>query len=110
MQWTPGAVMHDRLLEDNQKLAEQLMGTFNMLPADCQQMVLWRLAAATAHHDRTGDLAPVQHFCESLVMTVRAQHCALYLRVTSEEETPGEPRDLREVIAEIEARNRDQGT
>src|SRR5262245_43070622 len=106
MQWTPGAV-HDRLVEDDQKLADQLMGTFNMLPADCQHMVLWRLAAATAHHDRTGDLAPVQHFCESLVMTVRAQRCAAYVRVTSEQETPGEPRDLREVIAEIEARHRD---
>ena len=109
MQWTPGAVQ-DRLLEDNQQLADLLMGTFNMLPADCQQMVLLRLAAATAHHDRTGDLAPMQHFCESLVMTARAQRCHAYLMVTSEQETPGEPRDLREVIAEIEARQRDAGT
>lgn|SRR6266545_3945032 len=109
MQWTPGAAQ-DRLLDEDQKLADKLMGTFNTLPADCQQMVLGRLAAATAHHDRTGDLAPVQHFVESLVMTVRAAHCALYVRVTSEEETPGEPRDLSEVIAEIEARHRDSGT
>lgn len=109
MQWTPGTVQ-DRLLEDDKKLATQLMGTFNMLPADCQQEVLWRLAAATAEHNRTGDLEAVQHFCESLVMTVRAQRCAAYLRVTAESETPGEPRDLREVIAEIEARHRDQGT
>ena len=108
MQFVPRA--QDRLLEDDQKLADALMGTFGMLPEDCQQEVLRRLAAAVALHDRTGDLTPVQHFSESLVMTVRAQRCAAYLRVTAESESPGEPRDLREVIAEIEARHRDQGT
>ena len=108
MQFLPR--VEDRLLEDDQRLADALMGTFSMLPEECQQEVLRRLAAAVAFHDRTGDLEPVQHFSESLVMTVRAQRCAAYLRVTAESESPSEPRDLREVIAEIEARNRDQGT
>jgi hypothetical protein len=107
VQFLPRA--QDRLLEDDQKLADALMGTFGMLPADCQQEVLRRMSAAIALHDRTGDLAPVKHFSESLVMTVRAQRCAAYLRVTSETESPGEPRDIRDVIAEIEARHRDQG-
>jgi hypothetical protein len=101
---------HDRLLEGDQKLADALMSTFKMLPNDCQDMVLRRLAAVAALHDRTGDLSPVEHFCQSLVMTVRAQRCAAYLRVTSVPEDPGEPRDIQEVIAEIEARHRDQGT
>jgi hypothetical protein len=86
------------------------MVTFNMLPPDCQTMVLQRLANVVAHHDKTGDLKPIEHFAESLVMTARAQRCAAYLRVTAEAESPGEPRDIQEVIAEIEARHRDQGT
>ena len=99
----------DHLLEDDKKLADVLMGTFSMLPPDCQQEVLRRLAAAVALHDRTGDLAPVQHFSESLVMTARAARCPAYLRATAVAEAPSEPRDIDEVIAEIEARHRDQG-
>lgn len=101
---------YENPLVGDPKLADALMMTFNMLPKECQNQVLGRLASVTAHHDKTGDLKPVEHFCESLVMTVRAQRCAAYLRVTSEVETPGEPRDIREVIAEIEARHRDQGS
>ena len=108
MQYMPRAVYENSLVGDP-KLADLLMMTFNMLPGDCQQEVLRRLAAVTAHLDKTGDLKPVEHFCESLVMTARAQRCPAYLRVTAEAETPGEPRDIREVIAEIEARHRDQG-
>jgi hypothetical protein len=33
------------------------------------------MAAAVALHDRTGDLDPVRHFSESLVMTVRVARC-----------------------------------
>jgi hypothetical protein len=102
--------LHDRLLENDRKLADALVGTFSMLPPDCQHEVLRRLAVAVALHDRTGDLDPVRHFSESLVMTVRAQRCAAYQRVTAEPESPGEPRDIDDVIAEIEARHRDQGT
>ncbi len=109
MQSTPRAV-HEPLLMGDPKLADALMMTFSMLPQECQTEVLRRLAGAVAHHDKTGDLKPVEHFCESLVMTVRAQRCAAYLRVTAESESPGEPRDISDVIAEIEARHRDQGT
>jgi len=105
----PRAVYEGSLVGDP-KLADSLMMTFNMLPKECQNEVLRRLAAVTAHHDKTGDLKPVEHFCESLVMTVRAQRCAAYLRVTAEAETSSEPRDIQEVIAEIEARHRDQGS
>ena len=107
MQFLPR--FQDRLLEDDRKLADALMGTFGMLPPDCQQEVLRRLAAAVALHDRTGDLTPVEHFSESLVMTVRAQRCPAYQRVTAQVEAPGEPRDIDDVIAEIEARHSDQG-
>jgi hypothetical protein len=104
----PRAVYENSLVGDP-KLSDALMMTFKALPEECQNEVLRRLAAVTAHLDKTGDLKPVEHFCESLVMTVRAARCAAYLRVTAETETPGEPRDIQEVIAEIEARHRDQG-
>jgi hypothetical protein len=100
---------YENSLVGDPKLADLLMMTFNMLPKECQQEVLGRLAAVTAHLDKPGDLKPVEHFCESLVMTARAQRCAAYLRVTAEAETPGEPRDIQEVVAQIEARHRDQG-
>jgi hypothetical protein len=97
-------------LQGDGRLANALMGTFHALPEDCQNMVLGRLAAVVAHHDVTGDLQPVQHFCESLVMTVRAQQCRAYVMAAAVREEPGEPRDVHDVIAEIEARHSEQGT
>ena len=104
----PRAVYENSLVGDP-KLADALMTTFKLLPEDCQNEVLRRLAAVTAHLDKTGDLKPVEHFCESLVITVRAARCPAYVRATAVAETPSEPRDIQEVIAQIEARHRDQG-
>lgn len=64
-----------------------------------------RLMSVLVHHEQTGDLAAVEHFMESLVLTARMERSPAFLAIAENIETPGEPRDVREVIAEIEARH-----
>jgi len=61
-------------------------------------------------YERTGDTAVVDHFMESLAMTVRMERNPAYVMATAESEGAGEPRDIQDVISGIEARHRGDGT
>jgi len=43
-------------------------------------------------------------------MTAQMERNPAYVLATAEAEAPGEPRDIQDVIAEIEARHRGDGT
>jgi hypothetical protein len=72
--------------------------------------VLRRLIRAVARYERTGDATVVEHFMASLDLTARMERNPAYVLATAECEAPGEPRDIDDVIAGIEARQRGDGT
>lgn len=105
MRSTLTAVHGDLFQQDDRRLADQLMATLESLPGECRNNMLNKIALVIAYLQRTGDVAPLEHFFESLVMTTRMKRCAAYLQTTVEVEERGEPRDVLDVIAEIEARH-----
>lgn len=97
--------------EDTAKLTRRIVAVLRRLPTWGHHDVLRdRLMRVLEEHEQTGDLAAVEHFTESLVMTARMERSPAFLATAEGRETPGEPRDIREVIAEIEARHDGPGT
>jgi hypothetical protein len=68
-----------------------------------------RLMAVLARYERTGDHADVEHFIESPVLTARMERSPAFLATVESMETPGEPRDVHDVVAELEARHHGTG-
>lgn len=88
------------------RLTRRIVAALRRLPTWGHHDVLReRLMNVLVHHQQTGDLAAVEHFTESLVLTARMEHSPAFLATAESPETPGEPRDIREVVAEIEARH-----
>jgi hypothetical protein len=92
--------------EDTAKLTRRIVAALRRLPTWGHHDVLRdRVLTMLAEHEETGDDAAIEHFIESLVMTARMERSPAFLATAEDLETPGEPRDIREVIAEIEARH-----
>lgn len=91
------------------RLASRIVAALRGLPTWGHHEVLReRLITTLVDHARTGDLAALEHFTESLVMTARMERSPAFLATADNRDTLSEPRDIREVVAEIEARH--QGT
>lgn len=89
---------------------DQIVIALNNLPHWGHQEVLRRLIQVVARYERTGDTTVVDHFMESLAMTARMERNPAYVLATAQGDAPGEPRDIQDVIAQIEARHRGDGT
>jgi len=100
----------ERLFEADSVRLDQIVVALNSLPSWGHQEVLRRLIQVVARYERTGDVALVDHFMASLAMTARMERDPAYVMATAEVEAPGEPRDVQDVIAAIEARHRGDGT
>jgi hypothetical protein len=98
-----------RLFEADSARLDQIVVALNNLPSWGHQEVLRRLIEVVARYERTGDTKVVDHFMESLRMTVRMERDPAYVMATAEREAQGEPRDIQDVIAQIEARDRGDG-
>ncbi len=93
---------------DTAGIARQFITALRYLPSWGRDEVLRRLMMVIAQHERTDDPSVVEHFLESLVMTARMERDPAYLMAEAERESPGEPRDIAEVIAGIETGRRDE--
>jgi hypothetical protein len=102
--------VQERLFEADSLRLDQIVVALNRLPGWGHQEALRRLIRVVARYERTGDTAVVDHFMESLAMTARMESDPGYVMATAEREAPGEPRDVQDVIARIEARHRGDGT
>jgi hypothetical protein len=92
--------------QNTARLTKRIVAALRRLPTWGHHDVLReRLLRVLQHNEQTGDLAAVQHFTESLVLTARMELSPAFLATAERTETPGEPRDVREVVAEIEARH-----
>lgn len=98
------------LLESDGTRFDQIVVALNGLPSWGQEPVLRRLIRTLAHYEHTGDLTIIDHFIASLEMTARMERNPDYVLATTVREEPGEPLDLADVIAGIEARHRGDGT
>lgn len=97
--------------ENTARLTSRIIATIRRLPTWGHHDVLReRLMTTIADHERTGDPAVLEYFTESLVMTARMERSPAFLAAAENDEAPGEPRDIREVVAEIEARHDGTGT
>ena len=92
-------------------LTRRLIAALRGLPTWGHHEVLReRLMAMLARHEQTGDLSEFEHFTESLVMTARMERSPAFLATAASEQTPAAPRDLLDVIQQIEARGDDGRT
>jgi hypothetical protein len=90
---------------DTTELTRRLIAALRGLPTWGHHEVLReRLMAMLARHEQTGDLSEFEHFTESLAMTARMERSPAFLATAADEETPAEPRDILDVIEQIEAR------
>jgi hypothetical protein len=97
--------------EDTAVLTRRIIAVLRRLPTwGHHEELRARLMSMLANHEQTGDTSEFEHFTESLVMTARMERSPAFLAAASVGETPGEPRDIRDVVAEIEARNDAAGT
>lgn len=95
---------------DSARVTERIVTALRQLPTWGHHDVLReKLMTVLADHERTGDLSAVEHFADSLVMTARMERSPAFLATAERSETPGEPRDIQDVVAEIEARHDDAG-
>lgn len=101
--------LKERLFEMDSARLDQIVVALNSLPSWGHQQVLRRLIEVVSRYERTGDTSVVDHFMASLKMTVRMEGDPAYVMATAQREEPGEPRDVEDVIARIEARHRGDG-
>lgn len=81
-----------------------IVGALRTLSYGHREVLVERLVSTLDEHQRTGDPAVVRHFVESFLMTARMERCPSFRAAAERTEQPGELRDIRDVIAEIEAR------
>lgn len=87
-------------------LRSRIIAVLRRLPTwGHHEMLRDRLTNALLHHQQTGDVAALEVFTESLVMTARMERSPAFLATAQTIEMPGEPRDIHDVVAEIEARH-----
>ena len=101
---------HAGLIEDQSpRIAQEFLNALGRLPEPGRDEALRRLMVLIAQHGRTDDSAAIDHFLRSLLMTAHMEQDRSYLMACAQPQAPGEPRDLAEVIAGIEARSSDPG-
>lgn len=95
--------------EETPEIAREFLDTLRMLPEWGRDEALRRLMTVIAQHERTDDPTLLEHYLRSLLMTAYMEQDEAYLLASAEPEAPGEPRDVADVIAGIEAGHRDPG-
>ncbi|HVK25748.1 MAG TPA: hypothetical protein VM677_30680 [Actinokineospora sp.] len=96
--------------DDYVKLADKITIALSGLPSRGRRDALRRLAEALADKQATGDGAAVHHFVESLEMTARMARARDYKIAMARVEAAGDPRDINDVIAVLEAGADESGT
>ena len=95
---------NSRLIEEETPaIAQEFVGALRLLPEWGRDEALRSLMTAIAHQERTDDPTLVEHYLRSLLMTAHMEHDEEYILASAERESAGEPRDIAEVIAGIEA-------
>jgi hypothetical protein len=80
------------------------------LPARGRRIAMRRLALALANQQRTGDTSVVRHFLESLSLTARLVRTPGYAEANASRSHCDTDLDVGDVIARLEAHDRDSGT
>jgi hypothetical protein len=92
------------------RLTKRIVAVLRQLPTwGHHDKLRERLMAVLVRYQQTGDPAPVEHFIESLVLTARMERSPAFLATAESTELPGEPRDIHDVVAELEARHHGSG-
>lgn len=76
------------------------------LPPDALPAIFARFESGVAHAERTGDLAPLRHLLDSLLVTARLQHNGAYVLAAADadaEDARGEhdPVDVGDFVARM---------
>ena len=79
------------------------------MPADAFPEILARIDAGVAHAERTGDVAPLRHLFDSIVMTARLEQNQAYQLAVAEadaEDARGEhnPVDVGDFVRDMRAK------
>jgi hypothetical protein len=96
-------------VEETPEIAKEFLDTLRMLPQHGRDEALCRLMTVIAQHERTDDPTLLEHYLRSLLMTAYMEQDEAYLLASAEPEAQGEPRDVADVIAGIEACHRGPG-
>lgn len=76
------------------------------MPEGVVPEILARIEAGVIHAERTGDVAPLRHVLDSIVMTARLQNNQSYLLTVAEAEagTDQEPVEVTEFVARMRSK------
>ncbi|WP_436497734.1 hypothetical protein [Actinokineospora sp. HUAS TT18] len=96
--------------EDYVKLADKVALALSGLPGPGRRDAMRRLAEVLADKQASGDGSAVHHFVESLEMTARMTRSRDYRIAMARVEAAGDPRDINDVIAMLEAGADESGT
>ncbi|MGX7826124.1 hypothetical protein ACTG9Q_13635 [Actinokineospora sp. 24-640] len=90
--------------------ADMITVALSALPAKGRRIAMRRLALALANQQRTGDTTVVRHFLESLVLTARMVRTPGYAEAIATRSHSETDLDVGDVVARLEAHDRDSGT
>lgn len=100
---------HTRSAADT-RAADMITVALAALPARGRRIAMRRLALALANQQRTGDTTVVRHYLESLSMTARMVRTPGYAEALAAPSHSEGDLDVGDVIARLEAHDRDPGT
>lgn len=92
------------------RAADMITVALAALPAKGRRVAMRRLALALANQQRTGDTSVVRHYLESLSMTARLVRTPGYAEALAAASHSEEDLEVGDVIARLEAHDRDPGT
>lgn len=90
--------------------ADAITVALSALPVKGRRIAMRRLALALANQQRTGDTTVVRHFLESLVLTARMVRTPGYAEAIATRPHSEADLDVGDVVARLEAHDRDSGT
>jgi hypothetical protein len=90
--------------------ADTITVALSALPAKGRRIAMRRLALALANQQRTGDTTVVRHFLESLALTARMVRTPGYAEAIASRSDSETDLDVGDVVARLEAHDRDSGT
>jgi hypothetical protein len=99
-----------RRLKTDDRAADVITVALAALPARGRRIAMRRLALALANQQRTGDTTVVRHFLESLSLTARMVRTPGYAESNASRSHSEADLDVGDVIARLEAHDRDPGT
>lgn len=96
-------------LEASPESVEAYTRAFEQMPTHAVASIVARIEVGVGHAERTGDVAPLRHVLDSLLMTARLQNNQSYLLAVAEadaEDARGEhdPVDVGDFVAEMRAK------